>query len=51
MVDCGTTAHFISEKFVRENKICMHPLSREIPLYNIDGSKNCTEKITHFTHL
>ena len=51
MVDCGATALFISEKFVRENKIRTYPFSREIPLYNIDGSKNRAGGITRFTRL
>jgi hypothetical protein len=51
MVDSGATALFISEQFVKENKICTHLISREIPLYNIDGSKNHAGGITHVTRL
>ena len=40
MVDCGATALFINEEFVKRNRIRTYPLNREIPLYNIDGSKN-----------
>jgi hypothetical protein len=51
MVDCGATALFISKRFVRDNKIRTYLLPRAIPLYNIDGSKNCAGGITHSTHL
>jgi hypothetical protein len=36
---------------VKENKIHMHPILHEIPLYNIDGSKNCAGSITRTTRL
>jgi hypothetical protein len=51
MVDCGATALFIGRAFVKENKIRTHPLSREIPLYNIDGSTNRAGRITRFARL
>jgi hypothetical protein len=51
MVDCGTTALFISKRFVKENKIRMHLISCEIPLYNIDGSRNRTGSIMCSTRL
>lgn len=40
MVDCGATSLFISEEFVKKNKVRTRPLSRRILLYNIDGTKN-----------
>ena len=51
MVDCGATALFISKRFVRDNKIRTHPLPHEIPLYNIDGSKNRAGSIARATRL
>jgi transposase InsO family protein len=51
MVDCGATALFISEKFVEKNKVRTYRLQREIPLYNIDGSKNRAGKIARFVSL
>jgi hypothetical protein len=51
MVDCDATALFISKRFMKENKICMHLISREIPLYNIDGSRNRVGSITCSTRL
>ena len=51
MVDSGATALFISERFVRKNRIRTCPLQREIPLYNIDGSKNRNGEITRFASL
>jgi len=47
MVDCGATALFINRKFVERYKIRMHSLHSEIPLYNIDGSKNQAGEISH----
>jgi hypothetical protein len=51
MMDCNATALFISRRFVRENKIWTHLIPCEIPLYNINGSWNCTGGITRLTHL
>jgi hypothetical protein len=51
MVDCGATALFISERFIKTNSICTHPLVRNIPLYNIDRSKNKVDNISHFACL
>ena len=51
MVDCGATALFISRKFIKDNKVRMHPLPHEVPLYNINGSKNCAGSISRFAHL
>jgi RNase H-like domain found in reverse transcriptase/Reverse transcriptase (RNA-dependent DNA polymerase)/Integrase zinc binding domain/Chromo (CHRromatin Organisation MOdifier) domain/Integrase core domain len=51
MVDCGATALFISKRFVKSNRIRTYLLPREIPLYNIDGSKNRAGGITHFVRL
>jgi hypothetical protein len=51
MVDCGATALFISKQFVKNNKVRTHRLLRELPLFNIDGSKNCVGGITHFARL
>ncbi len=51
MVDCGATALFINRKFVERHKIRTHPLSSEIPLYNIDGSKNRAGEISCAAHL
>ena len=51
MVDCGATALFISERFVKTNNVRTHPLVCNIPLYNIDGSKNKAGNISRFARL
>jgi hypothetical protein len=51
MVDSGATALFISEKFIKENRVRTHPLTREISLLNIDGTKNRSGGITRFARL
>jgi hypothetical protein len=51
MVDCGATALFISKRFMKEKKIRTHLIPHEIPLYNIDGSRNRAGSITHMTRL
>jgi Reverse transcriptase (RNA-dependent DNA polymerase) len=51
MVDCRATTLFISERFVKTNSIRTHPFVCNIPLYNIDGSKNKAGNISHFTCL
>ena len=51
MVDCGATALFISEKFVKENKVRTNPLDRKIRLCNIDGSENRAGSIARSARL
>ena len=51
MVDCGATALFIDRKFVERHKIRTHPLHSEIPLYNIDGTKNRAGEISRAARL
>ena len=51
MVDCGATTLFISKHFVKTNHVHMHLLSHEIPLYNINGSRNRAGSITCTTRL
>ena len=36
---------------MREHKVRARSLNRDIPLYNIDGSKNQARKISHFVRL
>jgi predicted aspartyl protease len=51
MVDCGATALFISERFVKRNKVCTHPLAQKIALCNIDGSRNRAGNVALMAHL
>ena len=51
MIDSGATALFISRRFIHKHNVFLHTLPREIPLYNIDGSKNTAGSITHFVRL
>ena len=51
MVDCGATALFISQEFVRTHRVRTYRLRRQVPLYNIDGSPNRAGGITHFARL
>ena len=51
MVDCGATALFINERFVRERKVRTRPLDRKIRLCNIDGSENRAGSISRVARL
>lgn len=51
MIDSGATALFISHRFVKKNNVYLHRLARDIPLYNIDGSKNSAGSISHYVRL
>ena len=51
MVDCGATALFISEGFVKENRVRTRPLNRRIRLCNIDGSENRAGSISRSARL
>ena len=51
MIDSGATALFISHCFIKQNNVFCHRLVQDIPLYNIDGSKNKAGSITHYARL
>jgi hypothetical protein len=45
LLDCGATGIFMDTEWVRKNKITTRPLSRPIPVYNVDGSPNTAGEI------
>ena len=51
MVDCGATALFISERFVKTNKVHTRPLPWKVRLCNINGSENRVGSISRITCL
>ena len=51
MVDSGATGLFLNHKFTKRHKVIAHPLRKEIPLLNIDGSRNTAGSITHYARL
>ena len=51
MVDCGATALFISERFVKQHKVRTRPLIRKVRLCNIDGSENRAGSISQTARL
>ena len=40
LIDSGATGLFIDAKYVSENNISTRPLSKPIPVYNVDGTRN-----------
>ena len=40
LLDCGATGLFVDKGFVDRNKITTRTLTRPIPVYNIDGTRN-----------
>jgi len=51
MVDSRATALFISQRYVKEKRICTFPLHTPMKVYNIDRNLNHTGSITHFARL
>jgi hypothetical protein len=49
LIDCGTTGCFIDIEWVKLNNIPMHPLTKPIPVYNVDGTANDAGMITDIT--
>jgi predicted aspartyl protease len=45
LLDCGATGIFMDTEWARKNKIITRPLSRPIPVYNVDGSPNAAGEI------
>jgi hypothetical protein len=42
LIDCGATGCFIDIEWAKLNNIPMHPLTKPIPVYNIDSTANDT---------
>jgi hypothetical protein len=45
-IDCGATGCFIDIEWAKLNKIPTHPLTKLIPVYNVDGTANDAGMIT-----
>jgi hypothetical protein len=46
LIDCGATSCFIDIEWALLNNVPMCPLSKPIPVYNIDGTANDAGAIT-----
>ena len=40
LVDCGTTGQFIDQEYVRKHRLTTRKLVRNIPVFNVDGTRN-----------
>ena len=40
LLDSGATTCFIDEEFVKQNRLNSVPLPIQVPIYNVDGTKN-----------
>jgi hypothetical protein len=49
LIDCGATGCFIDIEWAKLNNIPMHPLTKLIPVYNIDSTVNDASMITDIT--
>jgi hypothetical protein len=46
LIDCSATGCFIDIEWVKLNNIPTHPLTKPIPVYNVDGTANDAGAIT-----
>jgi hypothetical protein len=46
LIDCGATGCFIDIEWAKLNNIPTRPLTKPIPIYNVDGTTNDTSAIT-----
>jgi hypothetical protein len=46
LIDCGATGCFIDIEWAKLNNVPMHPLTKLIPVHNVDGSTNDAGMIT-----
>lgn len=51
MLDSGATGLFINQHYISRKGIPTYQLTRELPLYNIDGTKNRAGTISQFARL
>jgi hypothetical protein len=46
LIDCGSTGCFIDIRWAKLNSVPTHPLSKPIPVSNVDGTANDASAIT-----
>jgi hypothetical protein len=51
LIDCGTTGCFINIKWAKLNNVSMRPLTKPIPIYNVDGTANDAGAITDIANI
>src|SRR5688572_20634377 len=51
LIDCGAGGTFIDQNYARRNHIPMKPLTKPIPVFNVDGTPNKQGTIRHFASL
>jgi len=51
LLDCGATGSFIDRDFVRSKGMNTRTLSRNIPVFNVDGSPNEAEQISEVVNV
>ena len=51
LIDSGAYSCFIHHRFVEENRLKEHPLSKEVRVYNADASPNKRGVITHYVRM
>jgi hypothetical protein len=51
LIDCGATGCFIDIEWVKLNNIPTCPLSKPIPVYNLNGTTNDTSAITNIANV
>jgi hypothetical protein len=51
LIDSGATRCFIDIQWAKLNNVPIHPLSKPIPVYNVNGTTNDTSIITDIANI
>jgi hypothetical protein len=51
LINCGATGCFIDIEWVKLNNIPTRPLTKPIPVYNVNGTANDAGMITNITDI
>jgi hypothetical protein len=51
LIDCGATGFFIDIEWVKLNNVPTCPLTKPIPVYNVDGTANDAGAITDIAYV
>jgi hypothetical protein len=51
LIDCSSTGCFIDIEWVKLNNIPTHPLTKPIPVYNVNGTANDASMITDIANI
>ncbi|KAG6330968.1 hypothetical protein ID866_8119 [Astraeus odoratus] len=51
LLDSGATGCFVDKRWAQERCLRLLPLQKKVPVFNVDGTTNCTGEVSHRVQL